>query len=108
MPKPLDINGINNRHVPMPRLILGTNQRVEGHETPTSPTPEPLKLVPTADNDAPKQDIDTPELRALISQIMKEDIGDALSGAIGERITRNIRKLVKAEIIRELDERERL
>ena len=42
------------------------------------------------------------ELKALIAQVVREE----LQGALGERITRNIRKLVRREINRALDARE--
>ncbi|SFR03359.1 hypothetical protein [Poseidonocella sedimentorum] len=43
-----------------------------------------------------------PKLRALISQIIREE----LQGSLGERMTRNMRKLVRREIARSLAERD--
>lgn len=58
-----------------------------------------------ADPDAarkPEAVIDQDELRLLVSQIVREE----LSGELGERMTRNLRKLVRREMQRILAERE--
>lgn len=48
--------------------------------------------------------IDEEMLRALVAQLVREE----LRGQLGERITMQVRKLVRAEIARALDEREYL
>jgi len=50
----------------------------------------------TADEEAPAVGIDEDALRALVVEIVHQE----LSGELGERITRNVRKLVRREINR--------
>lgn len=80
----------------------GTGAPVDagGQETPplfdTEPTPPPVE--DNLDYSADDQLIDEEALRDLVSEIVREE----LQGALGERITRNVRKLVRREIHRAL------
>ena len=56
----------------------------------------------TSSEAGPIAAIDQDALRALVVDI----VHDELSGALGERITRNVRKLVRREINRVLTSRE--
>ncbi|UWR23463.1 hypothetical protein [Sulfitobacter sp. S190] len=68
--------------------------------------PQPADLHGTAAQDAPEDDgglgedqlLDEEALRDMISEIVRSE----LQGALGERITRNVRKLVRREIHRAL------
>lgn len=62
--------------------------RHRGHSTSTP-------AEPTLDDDEPAL-LDEMALRDLVSEIVREE----LQGGLGERITRNVRKLVRAEIQR--------
>jgi hypothetical protein len=58
--------------------------------------------VTTAETDADTTEIlDEEALRAIIARVLREE----LQGPLGERITRNVRKMVRAEIARALSER---
>lgn len=73
------------------------------------PAPEPYHQ-PDAPSNGPESDgivetlIDEDMLRALVAQLVREE----LRGQLGERITLQVRKLVRAEIARALDERQYL
>lgn len=56
----------------------------------------------TADSDADETILDEEMLRDMVAEIVREE----LQGALGERITRNVRKLVRAEISRALATRD--
>ena len=63
------------------------------------PPPSPEVLGASEDaSDAPMHDVDTDALADLVRTILREE----LQGALGERMTRNIRKLVRAEVARVL------
>ena len=66
---------------------------VEPAETDAEPAATDVEAAAT---------MEVEELKALIAQVVREE----LQGALGERITRNIRKLVRREINRALDARE--
>ncbi|MCC5968441.1 MAG: hypothetical protein JJU15_00660 [Pararhodobacter sp.] len=81
----------------------------------TAPTPRadaalPPPEVEVADDDDEDDDalfetvIDEATLRALVAQIVREE----LHGQLGERITHQVRKLVRSEVARALDERKLL
>lgn len=57
--------------------------------------------VPPADADQPEDDLAAlPVDEALLREIVRDVLREELQGPLGERITRNIRKLVRAEIAR--------
>ncbi|MDF1728296.1 MAG: hypothetical protein P1U53_11170 [Sulfitobacter sp.] len=60
--------------------------------------PAPDRTGPTLDLNGDEQLIDEEMLRDLVSEIVRAE----LQGALGERITRNVRKLVRREIHRAL------
>ncbi|WP_343079746.1 hypothetical protein [Ostreiculturibacter nitratireducens] len=68
----------------------------------------PTSVEPAAPEDAtaPAQeipgDVDEEVLRRLVAEILRQE----LQGPLGERITRNVRKLVRREIFRALSERD--
>jgi hypothetical protein len=71
--------------------------------------PRPARIQARADCDEPVELSDlgaSPEgdeaLRRMIEEVVKQE----LSGALGERITRNVRKLVRREIRRVLSDDE--
>lgn len=75
-------------------------------EEPTAPAAAPLASVAESDEDnddlfGAGEDavIDMEMLRDLIAQVIREE----LQGPLGERITRNVRKLVRQEIARALE-----
>ncbi|MCE8005932.1 hypothetical protein [Aestuariivita sp.] len=61
---------------------------------------EPVDMADTLDPDLSREDalLDEEALRELVADIVREE----LQGALGERITRNVRKLVRREIHRAL------
>ncbi|MEM9970915.1 MAG: hypothetical protein AAF762_07425 [Pseudomonadota bacterium] len=64
-------------------------------ETPTAPTPvAPAAVMETRATAV----VDEAQLRKLVNRLLREE----LQGEIGERITRNVRKLVRQEIQRAL------
>jgi hypothetical protein len=63
------------------------------HAPEPEPESEPAPATLASDPDA---------LRALVAEVVREE----LAGELGERITRNLRKLVQREIARALAERE--
>ena len=71
------------------------------HATHPRPSADrPAEAIGSADDDATLLDEDM--LRELVAEIVREE----LSGALGERITRNVKKLVRREIMRALAARE--
>ncbi|NAZ35746.1 hypothetical protein [Rubellimicrobium sp. CFH 75288] len=69
------------------------------HWTLDQPPPEPLfrrRTVGGTGSAAPAPDREM--LRALVAEVLREE----LQGELGERITRNVRKLVRREILRAL------
>ncbi|MGJ8604342.1 MAG: hypothetical protein ACSHXH_09475 [Marivita sp.] len=86
-----------------PKLQTPDAQKMDLSVDPVTETvPEPVALdapLPSAvHDDATTLDLDEDMLRALISEIVRQE----LQGALGERITRNVRKLVRREIHRML------
>lgn len=82
---------------------------VERAEEPASRMPEPEPQAASQGADADRLDlpeeeqlIDEEALRDLVSEIVRQE----LQGALGERITRNVRKLVRREIHRALTAQE--
>ena len=67
---------------------------------PADPVQDPARL-PDMDEDDPLPLQDEALLRALIRDVLREE----LQGAMGERVTRNLRKLIRAEIARALTAR---
>lgn len=65
---------------------------------PLAPLPEPEADAPRSTRDLMAM-IDEDTLREMVTAIVREE----LQGALGERITRNVRKLVRREIHRMLD-----
>ncbi len=71
-------------------------------------TPLPRRAAREAEQDLPPQDsgygieLDEETLRDLVAEIVREE----LQGALGEKITRNVRKLVRREIHRALASQE--
>lgn len=74
----------------------------EDTETETSEDPETRLGQDLQDVDQLASSIDPVALRAMVVEILR----DELSGEIGERITRNVRKLVRREINRVLISRD--
>jgi len=73
----------------------------EGSEFPEQAGEEPLSPEETADRESVFADdtfLDEESLRELVADIVRQE----LQGALGERITRNVRKLVRREIHRAL------
>ena len=60
--------------------------------------PHPVDLEPTGAPSAPRVMIDEQALRKVVRDLIREE----LQGGLGERITRTVRKLVRAEIARSL------
>ena len=54
--------------------------------------------APTVFDETPAEELDEEALREMIRDIIREE----LQGTLGERITRNVRKLVRAEVSRAL------
>ena len=87
---------------------------------PPGDKPEPLRLTPAdkatdATGDAPADTPDTAAVAAQLDAMPDEDamrllvarlIRDELKGELGERITRNVRKLVRGEVKRILEARD--
>lgn len=98
------------------RLLLTTALRVVGDDTAPTPVvvapqpaiPEPAgaaaAIVAASAGAASGDDmlLDESTLRDMVAQMLR----DELRGAMGEQLTRSIRKLVRAEVARALSERE--
>lgn len=50
--------------------------------------------------------LDEDRLRALVTEVVREVVRAELQGELGERVTRNLRKLVRREVFRVLDGRD--
>lgn len=74
----------------------------EDAETQTTAAPDVRLEAPVPDADQLALQIDPDALRAMVVEILH----DELSGEIGERMTRNVRKLVRREINRVLISRD--
>lgn len=68
-------------------------------DTPDTPVPDDMPLQGSASGTLP---VDDDALRAIVVAILREE----LSGDMGERMTRNVRKLVRREINRVLVSRD--
>lgn len=77
---------------------------------PPAPPPEPEVMPEEAEEDTAAQGLlDEEETRideAMLREIVRDIIREELAGSLGERITRNVRKLVRVEINRALAARE--
>lgn len=73
-------------------------------DDPAAPehAPNDAGLKPVPDSPALSTDINIEALRAIVVEVLREE----LNGEMGERITRNVRKLVRREINRVLVSRE--
>lgn len=92
----------------MPADLVQPDDAVNSEDDPASdmtsgaipfPKPEPEQVEPNVGESAPAtpslvDEIEEDALRDLITEIVREE----LSGHLGERITRNVRKLVRREI----------
>jgi len=79
-------------------------ERMYGPST-VQPEPEPARVEPEAGPglfDAEEAMFDDEILRDIVREIIREE----LAGTLGERITRNVRKLVRVEVNRALTARE--
>ena len=70
-------------------------------ETTLARLEEALAIAPTKAPDPAETVIDEDALAEMVARIVRQE----LQGELGERITRNIRKLVRAEVARELQMR---
>lgn len=82
---------------PDPALLAETEQQPA--ESPFAPVAEPAPTPETAPEAAIP---DKEALRPLVAELIREE----LQGEMGERITRNVRKLVRREILRAQNSRE--
>ncbi|WP_420586637.1 hypothetical protein [Ruegeria sp.] len=93
----VDVKGdteIEDEAAPVATFVRG--QRPSEQETPkTAPTSEPAVATRPQTTS-----MDEEALRTLIAQVVREE----LQGVLGERITRNVRKLVRREIYKALAE----
>ncbi len=81
----------------------GLDDNDEPEDMAAAPLPEAEVLQGTGDApEAPMLDLDSDALADLVRDILREE----LQGALGERMTRNIRKLVRAEVARVLATRD--
>lgn len=91
--------------------------RASLHEAPSSAKPQPAPEAPRPAAEAPRPqpaaeepglfDGDSPEIdEEVLRDIVRDIIREELAGTLGERITRNVRKLVRVEINRALTARE--
>ncbi|MBC7164230.1 MAG: hypothetical protein H5U15_04435 [Roseovarius sp.] len=78
------------------RLILTPSQRIDTARAPGEAAEK--RAAPSARDEAV---LDEEALRDLVAEIVREE----LMGTLGERITRNVRKLVRREINRALTSR---
>ena len=76
---------------------VGVDSEPQAAKAPEAPSEET-----TGPDDAASTAIDPADMRPLISSLIREE----LQGELGERITRNVRKLVRQEIQRALTVRE--
>lgn len=73
-------------------LVLGKRDRANSDDVPRRDQAEP----PSASS----ADLNDPELRAAVAQIVRQE----LSGGLGQQLSRNIKKMVQREIARVLAE----
>ena len=81
------------------------DEDTESAPVPVEPTPEPEAVPqapPTVTEDAIMEVIDEDLLRPIVAELIRKE----LQGELGERITRNVRKLVRREILRALNSKE--
>ncbi len=69
--------------------------------SPSTPAPAPAPAPPLAGAEGPPA-LDEGRLRALVVEVVRAE----LQGELGERVTRNIRKLVRSEVFRALGSRQ--
>ena len=73
-------------------------------QAPNLASAEPLQLTTPVANvqeaPQPAELADTPELRALIAQVLREE----LKGEVGDKLSQNLRKMVRREIARALND----
>ncbi|MCT4556502.1 MAG: hypothetical protein N4A61_00435 [Pelagimonas sp.] len=81
-----------------PEMEMGAEAQVEPVETPVSRGEDDHQVDATED----AVTFDETMLRDLVARLVKEE----LHGALGERITRNVRKLVRREVHRQLTARD--
>ncbi|GGE59145.1 hypothetical protein [Actibacterium pelagium] len=62
----------------------------------------PLVPVETKPSPLPAELVDTPELRNMIAEILREE----LKGEVGDKLSQSLRKVVRREIARALTERD--
>jgi hypothetical protein len=79
----------------------------ETHEVPEAPAAEPFVPEAVVNHAEPQQAAFSQPADKLLDEnalrdIMRETVREELQGALGERITRNVRKLVRREIYRAL------
>lgn len=76
---------------------------------------EPAEALPDAEPDLAEDDAETPVLasegemvldEAMLRELITDVLREELQGVLGQRITRNVRKLVRAEIARALASRD--
>lgn len=79
---------------PPPLLLLTPVEPVATPSADACPEPEPVPVAGPASAPDPGDDA----LRALIRDVLRQE----LEGDLGERITRNLRKLVRREVFRVL------
>ncbi len=79
---------------PAARQVADTSMPKQASDRPVQPSPQRSE---PADTQAPL-DINAETLRPIVRQLLREE----LQGEMGERITRNVRKLVRQEIQRAL------
>ncbi|MFA8384577.1 MAG: hypothetical protein ACEPO2_03080 [Pelagibaca sp.] len=72
--------------------------QAQAYSAPEEDEPTPTGAVQVRDDDASALEIDEETLRQMVVDIVRQE----LQGALGERITRNVRKLVRREIHRML------
>ncbi|MGD9294511.1 MAG: hypothetical protein PVI41_06470 [Roseobacter sp.] len=91
-----------------PAMIWRENVDLDGNGEPMQTVSEPVKEPArvgeehhVAEKDQYEDVIDEETLRAMVAQIVRSE----LQGELGERITRNVRKLVRREIQRALTTR---
>jgi len=93
---------------PPPPRLPGAARAATGRAAPDLPAANVHRLTglpdrpPAAAPVASAPGLDADALRELVVEIVREE----LQGALGERITRNVRKLVRAEIARALASRQ--
>ena len=99
-------NGWRTRRPPAPRAPADPRARLESSIAEMASAMADL-MAGAATAARPKRggarsDAEAEELRDLVAEVVREE----LNGALGERLTRNVRKLVRAEIARTLAARD--